>query len=67
MTASGDIYAVTVNATGLAGEMIYAVYAEDNVGLADSSNLSTLNISAPPDDLSIADLLADLSNCGGNS
>ena len=65
MTASGDIYAVTVNATGLAGEMIYAVYAEDNVGLADSSNLSTLNISAPPDDLSIADLLADLSNYVG--
>ncbi len=60
-----DTFAVEIGPLAQSGSLIYYVYARDNVGLVDSTSLSAVTITDPPDppvDLSIAELLNDLNN-----
>lgn len=60
-----DTFGVEIGPLGQSGSLIYYVYARDNIGLADSTSLSAVTITDPPDppvDLSIAELLNDLNN-----
>ena len=60
-----DTFGVEIGPLAQSGSLIYYVYARDNIGLVDSTSLSAVTITDPPDppvDLSIAELLNDLSN-----
>ena len=60
-----DTFAVEIEPLAQSGSLIYYVYARDNIGLVDSTSLSAVTITDPPDppvDLSIAELLNDLNN-----
>ena len=60
-----DTFAVEIGPLAQSGSLIYYVYARDNIGLVDSTSLSAVTITDPPDppvDLSIAELLNDLNN-----
>ena len=60
-----DTFGVEIGPLAQSGSLIYYVYARDNIGLVDSTSLSAVTITDPPDppvDLSIAELLNDLNN-----
>ena len=69
MTLLGnDQYSVTLSPFGVAGELIYYIRAEDNIGLKDSTNIFSITISEsqePSADLSIKDLLDNLDDYVG--
>jgi hypothetical protein len=68
---TADTFDVEIGPLGQSGTLIYYVYARDNIGLADSTSLSAVTISEPPEppdpsgDLSIKDLLDNLDDYVG--
>jgi hypothetical protein len=68
---TADTFDVEIGPLGQSGTLIYYVYARDNIGLVDSTSLSAVTISEPPEppdpsgDLSIKDLLDNLDDYVG--
>ena len=62
---ASDQFSVNVGPFGLTGSLVYSVTAVDITGLSESSNLFVVSINLPPEDLSIADLLNNLSDYVG--
>jgi len=66
-SVNGTEYTFNMSATGEVGTLYYYVYAEDNKGVADSTNYSSLSISQPTMELSIKALLDNLDNYVGKT
>ncbi len=67
-STSNDTFTTTLSGFDESGSLTWYIRAEDVSGLKDSTNVNALTIAIPPEepeDLSIADLLADLSNYVG--
>ena len=58
-------YQVQIGPFETSGNLIYSVVAEDINGLKDSTSKVSVNILEPPEDLNIANLLADLDSYVG--
>ena len=62
---SSSVYSVQIGPLGTSGTLIYSVLAEDISGLKDSTSKIAVNISEPPEDMTIANLLNDLDSFVG--
>ena len=63
--SSSSVYSVQIGPLGTSGTLIYSVLAEDISGLKDSTSKIAVNISEPPEDMTIANLLNDLDSFVG--
>ncbi len=63
--SSSSVYSVQIGPLGTSGTLIYSVVAEDITELRDSTSKIAVNISEPPEDMTIANLLNELNSFVG--
>lgn len=67
MTGTGDDYALTIGPFATSQTIAYYVLAIDDTGLRDSSLTQNIFIAEPPEDFSIAEIIADVDQMMGQT